>query len=195
MGRGGMGRTSAPLPRVMLRVPVGGDREEYLALRDASREHLRAWEPTPPEGMEVFGPQVFDRVLASASTETSKRYLIVMRGWNTIAGQVSLGNIARWPFLSCTVGYWIGAAYVRRGLMREALILALREAFGAMGLHRVEANIVPENEASKALVKSMGFRFEGLAERYLHINGQWRDHERWSLTAEEFPVLDATLGR
>jgi [ribosomal protein S5]-alanine N-acetyltransferase len=177
--------------RVVLRAPVAADRDEYLALRDASREHLREWEATPPDGMDVFGPQVFDRFLTSAATETSHRYLVCLVSDGRIAGQVSLSNLTRWPFLSCTLGYWIGAAFARQGLMREALILAIGKAFGEFGLHRVEANIVPENAASKALVKSLGFRFEGLAERYLHINGKWRDHERWSLTAEEIPGLNA----
>jgi len=135
--------------------------------------------------MDVFGPQVFERFLASSTTETSRRFLACRVDDGRIVGQVSLGNITRWPFLSCTTGYWIGAAYARRGLMREALTLALRTAFGELSLHRVEANIVPENAASRALVRSLGFRFEGLAERYLHINGRWRDHERWSITSEE----------
>lgn len=172
--------------RVVLRSPRAADRREYLALREASREHLAPWEPTPPPGLDTFGPQVFDRLLASAAAESSRRFLICLHD-GTIVGQVSLNGIVRGAFQSCTAGYWVGAAFAGRGYMREALSLAVTHAFRDMGLHRVEANIIPQNRASKALVKSLGFRFEGLAKNYLSIAGRWRDHERWSMTSEEWP--------
>lgn len=72
--------------------------------------------------------------------------------------------------------------------MTQALRAAIRFAFGDLGLHRLEANIQPENRASIALVQRLGFRQEGLSPRYLHIGGEWRDHERWALLADESPI-------
>lgn len=176
--------------RVQLRPPAAADRREYLALRDASREHLAPWEPTPPPGVHVFGARVFDRILKTACTETSRRFLVLHADSGAIVGQVSLNNIVRGAFQSCHLGYWIGHAHTRKGYMREALSLAITHAFDALNLHRVEANIMPSNKPSKALVKSLAFRYEGLARRYLNIDGDWRDHERWTITREEW---DATL--
>jgi [ribosomal protein S5]-alanine N-acetyltransferase len=84
------------------------------------------------------------------------------------------------------LGYWVGAPFEGQGYMREGLALALRRAFGALKLHRVEANIQPENARSIALVKRAGFRREGYSERYLKIAGRWRDHERWAMTVEDY---------
>ena len=102
-------------------------------------------------------------------------------------GQVSINNIVRGPFLSATLGYWIAKPHAGQGLMAEALSLAITHAFSDLALHRVEANIIPRNSPSIALVKRLGFRYEGTATRYLRIAGQWEDHERWGLTAEEWP--------
>ena len=83
------------------------------------------------------------------------------------------------------LGYAIGAPYAGEGYMTEGIELVLRHAFGAMGLHRLEANIQPGNEPSIALAKRAGFRLEGFSPRYLKIDGRWRDHERWAILAEE----------
>jgi [ribosomal protein S5]-alanine N-acetyltransferase len=95
----------------------------------------------------------------------------------------------RGPSQSAFLGYWIGAPYARQGYMTEALQLALRHAFGVLKLHRVEANIMPANRASIALVKRAGFRREGYSPRYLKIAGHWADHERWALAAEDWHPL------
>jgi ribosomal-protein-alanine N-acetyltransferase len=92
----------------------------------------------------------------------------------------------RGPFQSAFLGYWVGATFRRQGYMREGLPLVLKRAFGALALHRVEANIQPHNAPSLALVKGAGFRFEGLAHRYLKIAGRWRDHEHWVILAEDW---------
>lgn len=175
---------SADTPRVLLRYPTLADRAEVLALRRASRTHLRPWEATPPSGGSPFTQVWFDRFLATCDTEQSKRFLIVRRADDVILGQIALGGIARGALCSAYVGYWIGAPFLRQGYMREAVVLAVNKAFRLLRLHRVEANIIPENEPSKALVRSLGFEFEGVARRYLHINGSWRDHEHWATTTE-----------
>lgn len=93
---------------------------------------------------------------------------------------------ARGVFRSGYLGYQTGAPHARAGYMTEALALMLRQAFGPLRLHRVEANIQPGNRASIALARRAGFRLEGLSRRYLKIGGRWRDHERWALTVEEW---------
>jgi ribosomal-protein-alanine N-acetyltransferase len=97
-----------------------------------------------------------------------------------------LNEIVRGPAQSAYLGYWIGAPYAKQGYLTEALPLALSHAFHALGLHRVEANIMPTNRPSLALVKRAGFRREGYSPRYLKIAGRWRDHERWALLAEDW---------
>jgi ribosomal-protein-alanine N-acetyltransferase len=101
-------------------------------------------------------------------------------------GVLSLSNIVRGAFQSAYLGYWIGKPFARQGYMTEAMRLALNLAFGPLGLHRVEANIIPRNRASIALVKKLGFRNEGTAMRYLRIDGRWQDHEHWALTIEDW---------
>ncbi len=104
-------------------------------------------------------------------------------------GAVGISNIVRGAFQSCTIGYWIGLEYSRQGYMTDALALTLHTCFCTLGLHRVEANIMPSNRASTALVARLGFRKEGLARRYLRINGRWRDHVRWGMTIEDYRGL------
>jgi ribosomal-protein-alanine N-acetyltransferase len=96
-----------------------------------------------------------------------------------------VSGIIRGSFQSSYVGYWIGRPFAGHGFMTEALGLVLVFAFRTLGLHRVEANIIPGNRASLRLVKRLGFRYEGTAVRYLRINGRWQDHEHWAITADE----------
>jgi [ribosomal protein S5]-alanine N-acetyltransferase len=103
-----------------------------------------------------------------------------------IIGVVNLSEIVRGFFQSTYMGYYGMAGMSRRGLMSEAVGLVVTHAFGELGLHRVEANIQPGNEPSRALVKRLGFRLEGYSPRYLKIDGEWRDHERWAVLADEW---------
>lgn len=101
-------------------------------------------------------------------------------------GAVNLSQIFRGGFQNCYMGYQIGGPFAGQGYMGEALHLALGHAFHTLGLHRVEANVQPENTASIALVKRVGFRLEGYSPRYLKIGGRWRDHARWAILREEW---------
>ena len=104
----------------------------------------------------------------------------------------------RGPFQCAYAGYYAHQAHAGNGYMREGLDLLLRHAFRTMGLHRLEANIQPENAPSIALVRGAGFRLEGFSPRYLKIGGRWRDHERWAITVEDWrrdPRLRRTLSR
>jgi ribosomal-protein-alanine N-acetyltransferase len=94
--------------------------------------------------------------------------------------------IERGPFQNATLGYWIGKPFVRKGWGKEMVTLAIRRAFEDLDLQRLEANILPSNKASKALVGSLGFRNEGYSIGYLEIDGKRRDHERWAIIRREW---------
>jgi ribosomal-protein-alanine N-acetyltransferase len=99
---------------------------------------------------------------------------------------INLNDIIRGSFQSASLGYYAFVPFARQGLMREGLQLMLEYAFQGLQLHRVEANIQPENTASIALVKQCGFTKEGFSKRYLKIGGDWRDHERWAFVVEDW---------
>jgi ribosomal-protein-alanine N-acetyltransferase len=176
---------------VVLRSPTIDDRSEYVSLRRRSRALLLPWEPHTPRGGLPAPAKVFERLLLTASTETSVRFLIIERSSGRIAGQVSINQIFRGPFNNALLGYWLGEGWTGKGYMTEALALAVEHAFGTLGLHRVEANIIPSNAPSMALVKRLGFRREGVAKRYLQIAGKYQDHVHWALTSEEWPTRGA----
>ncbi|MDQ2855377.1 MAG: GNAT family N-acetyltransferase, partial [Acidobacteriota bacterium] len=124
--------------------------------------------------------------LESCSRPDSACFLICLNADDAIAGTINLSQIFRGGFQNAYLGYYIGAPYAGSGYMTEALKLILRYAFSSLKLHRLEANIQPENSASIALVRRAGFSREGFSRRYLKICGRWRDHERWALIAEDW---------
>jgi ribosomal-protein-alanine N-acetyltransferase len=170
--------------RVFLRRPTARDRDAYLGLRRRSAAFLRSWEPAPSRGRTEI--ERFSDWLRSGRGGRHEKLLICRLDDGISLGAVNVNEIVRGPAQSAFLGYWIGAPYARQGYMTEALRLALRHAFTTLGLHRVEANIMPVNRASIALVKRAGFRREGFSARYLKIAGRWADHERWALTIEDW---------
>ncbi len=112
-------------------------------------------------------------------------FVVRERASGRIAGVVTVSEIIRGALESAFLGYYGMAGLQGRGLMGDALSLVVAYAFGPLGLHRLEANIQPGNEPSRALARRLGFRLEGLSPRYLRINGEWRDHERWAILADE----------
>ena len=111
--------------------------------------------------------------------------LLCRRGDGAILGFFNLSQIFRGPFMNAYLGYAVGQPYAGQGYMGEGIELVLGYAFETLGLHRLEANIQPANATSIALAKRAGFRLEGFSPRYLKIDGQWRDHERWAIVAED----------
>lgn len=107
---------------------------------------------------------------------------------DSLAGVININEIVRGSFCSGYLGYYALAPYHGRGYMRWGLRLVIQRAFRKYGLHRLEANIQPDNVRSIALVQGLGFRREGYSPRYLKIAGRWRDHERWALTAEDWTL-------
>ncbi len=168
-----------------IRYPVASDCDEYLALRRASADFHRPWEPLPAAGVDPYSAEVFAEYLATSHTVSSERLLICRTDDARIAGSVNIGAIIRRAFQSAFVGYWIGAQYAHQGYMTEGLGLVIEHAFDTLELHRLEANIRPENVASLALVKRLGFRKEGYSPRYLQIRGKWCDHERWAILSDD----------
>ena len=169
--------------RITLRPPGPADAREYGLLMRKSAPVYRGW--LPP----FKGQAQFDEYLQRCQRDDFFGFLICRNEDGVILGNMNLFHIVLRALRSGCVGYWIGAAYNRQGYATEALQLMLHFAFKTSKLHRVEANIQPQNAPSLALVKRAGFTCEGLSRRYLKIAGRWRDHERWSLLAEEWHGL------
>ena len=128
----------------------------------------------------------FDAWMQRLASSRHLGFVIRERKDNSIVGIVNLNEIVRGAFQNAYLGYYAMAGKTGRGLMTEALFAVLSVAFDDIKLHRVEANVQPENDSSIALVRRVGFRLEGFSPRYLYIDGAWRDHQRWAITAEEF---------
>ncbi|MFF8289887.1 GNAT family N-acetyltransferase [Streptomyces sp. NPDC016309] len=168
-------------PRVGIRHFTPEDAEEFTARARESRDLHRPW-LFPPETAEAYDAYARPRI-ESPATEP---FLVCERGaGGAIAGFININNIVRGGFLNGTLGYGAFAHAAGRGLMGEGLGLVVRHAFGPLGLHRLEANIQPGNEASLALVRRAGFRHEGYSPAFLLVDGDWRDHERWAITSGE----------
>lgn len=166
--------------RIFLRLPQGKDQAEYLALnhRSVSLNRGLASPPTLPEQFAAF--------LERCRVDTTACFFICRRTDGAILGSINLSQIFRGGFQSAYLGYHIGAEFAGQAYMSEAIALVLRYAFIDLKLHRVEANIQPDNAASIALVKRAGFVKEGFSRRYLKICGRWRDHERWAILVEDW---------
>ncbi|MDQ3821133.1 MAG: GNAT family N-acetyltransferase [Acidobacteriota bacterium] len=166
--------------RVFLRRPSTRDMGEFLALTRSSRTFHRGL-TTPP-----LTPDQFTSSLKRWRKSDSACFLVCLIEDGTILGLINLSQIFMGGFRSAYMGYYIGAPFAGRGYMTEAIRLMLRYAFRDLKLHRVEANIQPQNAASIALVRRAGFRREGYSPRYLKIEGRWRDHERWTMLVEDW---------
>jgi ribosomal-protein-alanine N-acetyltransferase len=165
--------------RVALRKLTGADRDGFVGLMLASRDFHYPWVDPPKT------PAAFDEFLRVRQKPDMDGFVICLKETGTIAGYVNINCIVRASFESAFLGYAIGAPFAGKGLMTEAMKLVTRYAFAELKLHRLEANIQPGNAASIALVRRCGFRLEGFSPRYLRIFGEWRDHERWALLADE----------
>ncbi|MHB1473837.1 MAG: GNAT family N-acetyltransferase [Dermatophilaceae bacterium] len=170
---------------VILRALRKKDRGEWEALRAQNLEWLRSWEATAPQGVAVR--LAFRQLVRQFDREASEGRLqpFVIETEGRLVGQMHLFGIA-WGSLRCaSAGYWVSESVAGQGIMPLALAAACDHAFVGLGLHRIEVNIRPENTASLRVVEKLGFRDEGLRLRYLHIDGEWRDHRSFALTNED----------
>lgn len=173
---------------VTLRPLDVSDQEAWRELRARSRSWLQPWEATQPPG-GVARPVSF-RALVRAMSRKARAgqampFALLVDG--EFAGQVTVNNIVRGSAQFASVGYWIGHEFAGRGVMPLAVALAIDHCFRVEGLHRFEVAIRPENANSLRVVEKLGIQQVGYAPRYLHIDGDWRDHVLFGITAEECP--------
>ena len=183
-------RTEQRGRRVVLRPLVAADFEAWRDVRQRNVDWLTKWEPRPPEG---YPSDSVDRVAFSARCGAREREWQLGTGYGfgifvdgRVAGEMNLSGVQRGPFQNAYVGYWIDQGHAGRGYIPESLVVAARFAFEDVGLHRLQVAIIPRNRPSRRVVEKLGLREEGLAVRYLCINGTWEDHLRFAITAEEW---------
>ena len=168
-------RTNVKLERPSLRRA-----EEFLvAVKQSHRLHRNR--VTPPSTIEKFRGY-----LKRTRRQENEDFFVISAESGDLAGVISIGEIVRGYFQSAPLGYYAFVPHAGRGLMREGLLHAVEFAFKDLRLHRLEANIQPDNKRSAALVNSLGFRLEGRSRKYLKISGRWRDHDRWAILREEW---------
>ena len=176
--------------RVLLRPLSVTDFPAWTEVRIRNADWLLRWEPRRLPGQ----PDVTtdrDAFSVRCSARERERQLGTGYGFGIfvegrLAGEINLSAIQRGPFQSAYVGYWIDEAEAGRGYTPEALVVLIRFAFDDLRLHRVQIAIIPRNTASRRVVEKVKIREEGVAERYLEINGVWEDHVRYAITTEEW---------
>jgi [ribosomal protein S5]-alanine N-acetyltransferase len=164
--------------RLTLRLPEHADYRQWSALREASASFLIPWEPTWSHD-HLTRRNFTGRVHWATREQSQGRGLplfLFRRADATLVGAITLDNIRRGPAQAGTIGYWIGQPHARQGYMREAIQALVHHAFTQMELSRIEAACLPENAASRAVLEKSGFKYEGVAQSYLQINGRWRNH-------------------
>lgn len=164
--------------RLTLRPPLHSDFNAWVSIRDESRDYLTPWEPTwSPDHLsrKAFTNRV-TWATRSIHGGTAVPLFLVRRADDALIGAITLDNIRRGPAQAGTLGYWTGQRYARNGYMAEAIAAVTHHAFEKLGLSRLEAACLPENAASRGLLERSGFKYEGVAQSYLQINGRWRTH-------------------
>ncbi|KSW21505.1 GNAT family N-acetyltransferase [Cellulomonas sp. B6] len=164
------------------------DADAWMRLRGENVGWLEPWDATSPE--PVRGPRPtfgqFVRALA-AQARDGQTLPFAVDHRRELVGQLTVSSIQYGSLRSAAIGYWVGRHAAGQGITPTAVALATDHCFGVLGLHRVEVNIRPENGPSLRVVEKLGFRDEGLRERYLHIQGRWCDHRTFALTTEDVP--------
>ncbi len=159
----------------------------------SNRAWLRPWEATSPDGPVSFDMRAGIRRLLQQYRDGSGVPL-VMEYAGEVTGQLNVWGIARGSLASATIGYWVSERFAGRGITTTSVALATDVCFDEMRLHRMEICIRPENQASLRVVEKLGFRYEGLRRRFIHINGDWRDHYAFALTREDVPEGSSPAG-
>jgi ribosomal-protein-alanine N-acetyltransferase len=163
---------------VHLRAPSEDDRSAFLAAAQRSCALHHPWTAAPDTD------EAFDGYLDRASLPNQSCRLVVTDD-DSLVGVYNLSEIVRGAFQNAYLGYYAFAPLAGAGLMRAAMPLVFEHAFDALGLHRLQANVQPDNERSRRLLEGTGWREEGYAPRYLFIDGAWRDHVLYAITVED----------
>jgi ribosomal-protein-alanine N-acetyltransferase len=183
-----LGPLLVPAGVVTLRPVRLTDAAAWSRIRLRDRDHLQPWEPTgtgPWESRNHLSswPVLWSSLKSEARKGRMIPFAIELDG--RFVGQLTVGNIVRGALRSAWIGYWVASASSGMGIATAALALGLDHCFGPVGLHRVEATVRPENAASQAVLRNVGFREEGLLRRYLDVDGAWRDHLLVAMTVED----------
>lgn len=180
------------------------DRREWTELRVRNAKWMAPWEASNPlPGGELPSYAAMVRSLNQQARQDSALPFVIterrggLRSPPAITGQLTVSTIVWGSARMATLGYWVDEARAGRGIAPTAVAMATDHCFRVLGLHRMEINIRPENTASLRVVEKLGFRDEGLRERYLHIGGRWADHRSFALTTEDVPegLLNRWLGQ
>jgi len=164
-----------------VRHPVPDDLDVFVAAARRSRALHGPW-TTAPDTDEAFAAY-----LERSARDRESCLLVTQNDTEQLVGVYNISEIVRGAFQNAYLGYYAFVPHAGRGAMRGAMPLVFEHAFGQLGLHRLQANVQPDNLASRALLAATGWREEGFAPRYLHIDGAWRDHVMYAITAEEIP--------
>ena len=167
---------------VLIRHLKALDEKIFMANIRRSRELHRSWVQVPTSA------KAFERYVQEMNTADDQAYVAIRTDTQEMVGVVELQDIFRGDFQNAYLTYYGFAGQLNQGLMRQAVQKVISKAFGPLKLHRLEANIQPDNLSSIALIKACGFQKEGLSRQFLRKNGEWRDHERWSLLNEPPPL-------
>jgi ribosomal-protein-alanine N-acetyltransferase len=164
--------------RMTLRLPLHEDYRHWAGLRETSAAFLQPWEPAWSSDhltRKSFSARVY-WAQRTSSEESALPLFLIRREDQRLLGAVTLDNIRRGPAQAGTIGYWIGQSYARNGYMREAVVALIHYAFTRLDLSRIESACLPENTPSRGLLEKCGYKYEGVAQSYLQINGRWRNH-------------------
>jgi ribosomal-protein-alanine N-acetyltransferase len=164
--------------RMALRMPQHSDFAAWTALREESRDFLTPWEPlwsADHLSRKAFTNRVYWAQRASRNNSAIPFFMERLVD-GALLGAITIDNIRRGPAQMATIGYWIGAPYARQGYMTEAIGAVVRYAFTTLDMSRIEAACLPDNAASRGVLERAGFKYEGVAQSYLQINGRWRTH-------------------
>lgn len=178
---------------VWLRPPQMSDYGPWAELRALSRAHLVPWEPAWPR--DDLSRSAFRRRVKhyqrEARDDLGYAFLLFEAASDRLMGGLTLSNVRRGVTQSAMLGYWLGAPFVGKGHMTAAVRAVLPHAFEQLRLHRVEAAVQPANDRSAAVLRRAAFAEEGLARRYLKINGTWQDHLLFAILAEDWMAGEA----
>jgi [ribosomal protein S5]-alanine N-acetyltransferase len=185
--------------RVTLRPLASSDFAQWQEVRRRNHAWLVRWEPRRPSPVADV---VESRTAFAARCRARDRERQLGTGYgfgiflgDRLVGEINVNGVQRGPFQSAYVGYWIDEAAAGRAYVPEAVVVLARHAFEDLGLHRLQIAIIPRNRASRRVAEKLGLRDEGIAVRYLEINGVWEDHVRYAITAEEWQERGPELCR